>query len=81
MVLFDKPEHPDSSVLDFTTRKMPSVPHPDRLSDTVESEGLNLYYFNEYFGSRYSFPGLDIYMCFTMQEMEDFGAGRPINAK
>lgn len=84
MVLFDKPEPPNSSVLDFAARKMPTVPHPESLSnsDTVsDSEGLNLFYFNEYFRSKYYFPGMDIYICLTMQEMEDFGARRPINAK
>ena len=82
MLLFDKPEPPNTSgILDFATRKIPTVPHPDSLSDTIDSEGLNLFYFNEYFRSKYYFPGLDIYMCLTMQEMEDFGAGRPINAE
>ena len=87
MVSFDKPEPgPNSNLFDFASREMPSVPHPDGLNlrgDTMESdEGLNLFHFNEYFSSvQDSFPGLNIYMCLTVKEMEDFSSGRPISAK
>ncbi len=82
MVSFDKPEPPSSNLFDFASRKMPSVPHPDSLSDTMESvEGLNLLHFNEYFQSMNSFPGLDIYMCLTKKEIEDLATGNPISPK
>ena len=86
MVSFNKPEPgPNSNLFDFASRKMPSVPHPDSLnstSDTMESdEGLNLFHFNEYFGSMYTFSGLDVYLCLTVKEMEDFASRRPISAK
>ena len=78
---FDKPEPPSSNVLDFATKEMPTVPHPDYLNDFIEANDLKVFYFNEYFRAQYSFPGLDIYMCLTTKELEDFEAGRPINAK
>ena len=91
MVSFDKPEPgPNSNLFDFASREMPSVPHPDSLNlrgDTMESdeEGINLFhfskYFFEYFGAMSSFPGLNIYMCLTVREMEDFASGRPVSTK
>ena len=81
MVSFDKPESPNSNLLDFTTREMPAVPRPDSFNDPVEPEGLNTFHFDEYSGSAYSFPGLDIYMCLTVKEMEDYAAKRSIDAK
>ena len=83
MVSFDKPEPgPNSNLFDFASREMPSVPHPDSLNshgDTMKSddEGFRLFHFNEYleyFGAMSSFPELNIYMCLTVREIEDFAS-------
>ena len=88
MVSFDKPEPgPNSNLFDFASREMPSVPHPDSINsrdDTMKSddEGLRLFHVNEYFeyfGAMSLFPGLNVYMCLTVKEMEDFASGKPVS--
>ena len=79
MVSFDKPEPPAAtSVLDFTTKHiMPVVPHPDRPSATVDSDRQCLVHFEKFVYSGHGFPYLDIYMCLTKMEYENYKARRP----
>ena len=78
MVSFDKPEPASSNVLDFTTKHiMPIVAHPDNPNAAVDSDHQYLVHFEKFFYDKYIFPGLDIYMCLTKTEYENYKARRP----
>ena len=78
MVSFDKPEPPASSVLDFTTKHiMPIVPHPDRPNATIDSDRQILFHFERLFYDKHMFSDLDMYMCLTKTEYENYKARRP----
>ncbi len=79
MASFDKPESSAAtSVLDFTSKHiMPVVPHPDRPSATVDSDRQYLIHFEQLFYESHRFPHLDMYMCLTKTEYENYKSRRP----
>ena len=84
MVSFDKPEPPAAtSVLDFTTKHiMPVVPHPDRPSATVDSDRQYLVDFEKiFYGRRRHKSAVDVYLCLTKTEYENFMARRPVEPR
>ena len=79
MISFDKPEPPGTtSVLDFTTKHiMPVVRHPERPSATVDSDRQCLIHFEKLIYGIHRFSHLDMYMCLTKTEYENYKARRP----
>ena len=77
MVSFDKPEPAAiSNVLDYTTRHMPIVPHPDNPNAAVDSDRRYLISSEKFFYRTY--PDLDMCVCFSKKEFEDYRARKPI---
>ena len=74
MVSFDKPEPPAAtSVLDFTTKHiMPIVPHPEHPTATVDSDRQCLIHFEKLIYGIHRFSHLDMYMCLTKMEYENY---------